>query len=452
MQPAVLIRLRPLGPWRYGPGDGGLDRVDLLYRSDRLYSAVTLAMGQLGLLDSWLEATAHGSKPAVSFTSLFPFQGDTLFVAPPSILWPPPAPRVTTPSAVFLTKVRWSAARFVPVSLVESLLTGQSILADQWIPDAESGCLLRRDRPSSSPFRTAIRSGAAVDRLTQNHASVHTSACIEFEAGSGLWAVTRFASDAAHAEWNHKLKAAFRLLTDTGFGGRRSSGWGQTEEPEIREGTWPALLMPKLGRIAARSNQDNGHDTNGSSLYWLLSLFSPSSADAVDWKAGDYEVTVRGGRVDGAAGRGGEKKRIRMISEGSVLAARAELTGAAIDVAPEGCAHPVFRSGFAVALKLPPIPEPSAPEVVEALGDLEALEEKPCEPEAVEAGEHEAALEIAAPESPAEISEPVQPEGSATEAVEEEQPAPAEPAEEPLASDTAEKKEAEEPRESSDEI
>ena len=37
MTPALLIRLRPLGPWRYGPDEGGRDRVDNLYRSDRLY-------------------------------------------------------------------------------------------------------------------------------------------------------------------------------------------------------------------------------------------------------------------------------------------------------------------------------------------------------------------------------------------------------------------------------
>ncbi len=79
MQPAVLIRLRPAGPWRYGPGDGGHDRVDTLYRSDRLYSAVCLAMRQLGFLEEWLGATARASNPAVTFSSLFPFHGQTLF-------------------------------------------------------------------------------------------------------------------------------------------------------------------------------------------------------------------------------------------------------------------------------------------------------------------------------------------------------------------------------------
>src|SRR5690348_18514298 len=109
MQQAVLIRLRPRGPWRYGPSDGGHDRVDALYRSDRLYSALTLAMQQLGFLDEWLQSTAHAPAPAVVFSSLFPYQGDTLFVPPPATLWPPPLALVTTPSPVFLTKIRWNA-------------------------------------------------------------------------------------------------------------------------------------------------------------------------------------------------------------------------------------------------------------------------------------------------------------------------------------------------------
>jgi hypothetical protein len=61
-----------------------------------------------------------------------------------------------------------------------------------------------------------------------------------------------------------------------------------------------------------------------------------------------------------------------MIEEGSVLAA-GELRGRAVDVAPDGFTHPVYRSGFALAVRvpvgqaLPPVqtPEAAAPVVVE---------------------------------------------------------------------------------------
>src|SRR5262249_20359269 len=155
--PALLIRLRPTGPWRSGPGDGALDRVDELYRSDRLFSAVTIALQQLGFLDEWLDATVHANQAAVVFSSLYPFQNETLLAIPPASLWPPPVAQVVAPNSVFLAKIRWTSARFVPISVIELLITGANLLAEQWLPDPESGCLLRRDRPSASPFRSVTR-------------------------------------------------------------------------------------------------------------------------------------------------------------------------------------------------------------------------------------------------------------------------------------------------------
>jgi len=376
MQPAVLIRLQPLGPWRYGPGEGGFDQLDSLYRSDRLYSAVTLAMKQLGFLDEWLDATARASTPAVVFSSLFPFQADVLFAPPPATLWPPPSALVTAPSPVFLTKLRWSAARFVPLSLIESILLGENVLADQWIPDPESGCLLRRDRPTPSPFRAVTRTAAAVDRITRAAVHVTLSACVEFEPGSGLWTIARYADAGVESTWSLKLESAFRLLADTGFGARRSSGWGRSEVPQFQTGSWPALLTPKLSRSLRTERQSPNGDT-GAPVFWLLSLYSPSPADAIDWKTGQYQFAIRGGRVEGALAA--EKKSVHMVSEGSVLASDAEPIGTAVDVAPDGFAHPVYRCGFAFVLKLPTPRSTAETEPVETPSDPDALESRPCD-------------------------------------------------------------------------
>ncbi len=372
MTPAVLIRLRPLGPWRYGPGDGGVNRVDKLFRSDRLYSAVTLAMQQMGHLDEWLGATAQSHTPAIAFSSLFPFQGDTLFAPPPATLWPPPPSLVTSPSPVFLAKMRWDAAHLLPLGLIESLVLGQNILADQWAIDAESGCLLRRDRPSQSPFRSVRRSRVPVDRLTNASQGPDSAACVEFEAGAGLWTVVRFADAAAEQAWSLRIRSCFRLLADTGFGGRRSAGWGQTAEPEWQSGAWPGILLPKVARNAAS-------DDERSSLFWLLSLYAPGAADQVNWKSGSYRLAHRGGRVQSLAGSGALKKTVRLVEEGSVLSASVHPIGSAVDVAPDGFAHPVYRSGFALALQLPivrqkpiePVEETPTEGVVEASREAE---------------------------------------------------------------------------------
>jgi CRISPR type III-A-associated RAMP protein Csm4 len=359
---ALLIRLRPLGPWRYGPGEGGRDRVDSLYRSDRLFSAVTLAFERLGLLDEWLSATARtDSQPAVSFSSLFPYHGDTLFVPPPATLWPPPSAAVRISSPVFLAKIRWRAARFVPVQLVETLLSGERLLADQWMADAESGCLLRRDRPQPPPFRLITRTQSAVDRLG-NGAESHALTGVEFEPGAGLWAVADFASEKAAELWKGPLQAAFKLLADSGFGGRRSSGWGQTAAPEFEEGAWPDLLLPKLARARRKATDNGNQEQEDTPHYWLLSLFSPASSEAIAWSGGSYSLTTRGGRIESTAGYGHEKKLVRMIEEGSVLATAEAPRGMAVDVAPEGFPHPVYRSGFALSLQLPIVEFTALPE------------------------------------------------------------------------------------------
>jgi CRISPR type III-A-associated RAMP protein Csm4 len=367
MQPALLIRLRPLGAWRYGSGEGGNDRIDKTFRSDRLYSAVTSAMRPFGWMDEWLDATARASAPQVAFSSLFPYQGETLFASPPHTVWPPAPALVTAPSPVFLSKIRWDAAQFVPTTVIDSLLTGRPILAEQWIPDPESGCLLRRDRPSTTPFRFVTRNRAAVDRLSRGGIHLDSFACVEFEPNAGLWSVARFGDTNAESQWSERLKAVFRLLADTGFGAGRTIGWGQTAEPEVHPGTWPNLVLPRSARANGVSRKD---DTPAS--YWLLSVYSPAAEDAPDWQSGDYKLITRGGHA---------KKTTRMLCEGSVITAAREPQGTAINVASDGHAHPIYRAGFAVAVRLPEVtPEDLKP--VEEPADVEAPEAKPCpEPE-----------------------------------------------------------------------
>jgi CRISPR type III-A-associated RAMP protein Csm4 len=287
------------------------------------------------MLDTWLEATArsseHSVEPAVRFSSCFPFQGDTLLVVPPRNLWPPP------PSS----KVRWKGAKFVPLKVVELLAAGKPLSEDGWIIDGPSECLLPFSTPPvPGPFRVSVRSSAAVDREGES-VSPHSTACIEFTPGSGLWCAVQFLNDEAREQWTKPLSAAFRLLSDSGFGGKRSQGWGRAEMPEITEGAIQVHI------------KDVHANTEEAPAYWLLSLFHPASSDVVDWNLGNYTLTTRGGRVESDARWGDHKKQTRMVTEGSVLVASAQPRGSAADVAPEGFPHPVYRSGFALAIPIP---------------------------------------------------------------------------------------------------
>jgi CRISPR type III-A-associated RAMP protein Csm4 len=415
MNPGLVVKLRPAGPWRIGTDSGVRNRVDVIYHSDSLYSAVASAMARLGSLDEWLDATARNGAPAASFSSCFPFLDEIDFVVPPRTIWPPTSP------ALMSARVRWKSARFVPLSVVRAMLAGQALDGNQWSLDGASECLVPAGRPG--PFRSGVRWSAAVDRLT-GAVERHSTACIEFRPSAGLWTVVSFQDEAAHSRWLEPIKAAFRLLADTGFGGERSRGWGRSEPPEFSEGTLPDLVLGGQGPGAGGQGVEQSVEfspleapqesapepppgpevliaavavtalapltlglwppaqppepelpiatepiTESVPLapgpwppapvlapvqaHWLLSLFTPAPDDSVDWRRGNYAVLARCGRVDSPAGSGELKKEIQMVAEGSVLCAAAPPRGSAADVAPDGFAHPVFRAGFALAIPLP---------------------------------------------------------------------------------------------------
>ena len=234
MNPGLVVKLRPAGPWRIGSDTGARNRVDAVYHSDSLYSAVCSAMARLGTLEEWLDATARAAAPAVCFSSCFPYVEEFLCVVPPRTVWPPAGPGVSA-------RVRWKSARFVPLEIVRSILGGRKLDEWQWSLDGISECVTPSGRPG--PFRTSVRWSAAVDRLT-GATERHSTACIEFRAGCGLWTIASFLDGAARDRWIGPVKAAFLLLADSGFGGERSRGWGRSEAPEFVEGDLPDMILP----------------------------------------------------------------------------------------------------------------------------------------------------------------------------------------------------------------
>ncbi len=318
------LRMRPTGPWRTGERSGDRERVDAIYHSDALYSAVTHAMSSLGHLEEWLDATARAEgAPAVKLGSLFPFAGPQRLAPPPRNCWPPAGQ----------TRLYLEAAKLVPLEVIFGGLDEGLDNPDdavRWIVDGQSECLLPAG--STPPFTVSIRSAAAVDRLT-GQTEPHRTACLEFAPDAGWWGLIEIGSDQNGVGWEPRVKAALRLLADSGFGGERSRGWGRATDLELTDAT---TLFDA--------------ETSGDA-WWLLSLYSPHESDGVDWSRGNYSAVTRAGWTASTAGSV-KKKHVRMIGEGSVLIAPS-LRGRAVDVAPEGFPHPAWRSGFALAVPAP---------------------------------------------------------------------------------------------------
>jgi CRISPR/Cas system CSM-associated protein Csm4 (group 5 of RAMP superfamily) len=323
-------------------------------------------MGALGQLDSWLEATALAESPEVRFTSCFPWQGKRLFVPPPASIWPPASPRV-----------RLKAAAFVPFQVVERLAAGEAFEEGRWAVDGPSRCLVRAARNGNArggPFRIRVRNSAAVDRIVKGRTLPHPTASIEFAPDSGLWTMATFSDESARERWREPVTAAFRLLADAGFGGRRSIGWGRAEKPEVVstsvEEMFPLDEIVKkrppaeetaplpFAYIAVGGPRpvEPGAEPDGASKkkdWWLLSLFCPGPSDALEWEAGAYRVIERGGRVEGPRASGEMKRHVRMVAEGGVVRSERSPRGKAPDVRPDGFPHPVLRYGHPVAVEIP---------------------------------------------------------------------------------------------------
>jgi CRISPR type III-A-associated RAMP protein Csm4 len=407
MSAALLVRFRPAGPWRLGPGDGARDRVDRLLHSDSLFSALTIAMRELGWIDEWIPAAISGA-PAVRLSSCYPYTDRTLLVQPPRSLWPPPQ----------TGKVRWKAARFVPAPLIAALLSGYEPDDEQWAVDPVSGCLLpiERNAPSQPPFRVSKRVTAAVDRVTGASLEPQPVACLEFTKNSGMWFVAVFRDDETRRVWADRIRAASRLLADTGIGGERSAGWGRSEAPAFEDVEFPSFLTGDAG------------SEGGERAWWLLSLYAPAGGDQVDFSRGNYEVLRRTGRIETRARWGALKSPTKMVAEGSVLLSAIEPVGAAPQVGNGDIPHPVYRCGFAVAAPIawhesqrlswlakerapqpaPPSAPPAEPEPEPAPAEFE-YEPEPSpvsEPEPETAELPAEADTLAVPEPPAPPAEP----------------------------------------------
>lgn len=306
--PSFLIRLEPRGPFRISAG--GPEAGSTLH-SDVLFSALCEAAGRLG----WVEEL-RGSGGQVRISSAFPYLRDTLFAPPPKTLWPPAAARV-----------RFDLAQYVPAAAIRALLRGEPLAEERWAVDAQTGCLLQASQ-AAAPFRRAVRTGVAVDRVTHGRIAAFSAQALEFAAGAGFWCVAEYEDQS----WGERIRAAFRVLGDSGIGAERSRGWGRFEARFESLG-----LADIFGRYRGREQ-------------WMLSLYAPAESDEVDWARSNYRLVVRAGRT---GSRGVLSQGAEMAVEGSVIHTAERPQGACRDVTPPGSAHPVIRAGFAVSLALP---------------------------------------------------------------------------------------------------
>lgn len=291
-----LFRFAPRGPVRFGRGDAGANPTT---GSDTLFSALCLALRDLYgpvRLASFLRASASGEAP-VRFSSLVPYINDLTLL---------PAPMLDGNTASWV-----SSSRFA--SLIMGTDPGEATLFQQG--------------------SVALNAGeeAPADIWREATFGADSTRAVVFAPGCGLAAYAIVSPD-----WDEYVQAALRSLGDTGFGGRRSRGFGQFDLSRSR------VDLPAASNAAA---------------YCVLSRYVPTASELAD---GVLDASARVRLIDSSGviaspdGAGTVRKRLRMVAEGSIVSPASghrPPNGQLVDVTPDGfTAHRVFRCGWALAV------------------------------------------------------------------------------------------------------
>jgi CRISPR-associated protein Csm4 len=333
-----LYRLKFKAPVHFGSTGIGLENTQESLSSDAITSALVNAFAVLGGADEVVQALRDDSSPCV-LSSLFPFgarpqDGETVYALPCPLTKPRVEDaRVFTLLGKDLKRVKyvqlqdflaWIGDTPMDAEGLRKVLERSSVLAKRWDPVERQGW-----------WATELRPRVALDRTNQN-SSIWYCGTLHFSPEAGLYGLARISGD----EWKDRLAAAFRLLGDLGLGGERTYGMGSFEFSgfEPLSGLWVSAMRSRGGKLVLLSN-----------YYPTDEERSNLAARLEAWNIAE----VRGYVVSGRKASSIKRKRLRMITEGSVV--NQPVKGAMVDVTPEdsealGLEHRVFRSGLAFLL------------------------------------------------------------------------------------------------------
>lgn len=327
--------------------------------SDTLFAA---------LLDTWVhlghqvsELLPQGGAPAFKVTSAFPFAGGVRFCPKPVDLTALFSEQTLKGESAGkrLKKIRYLSEKLLkkaaggeyldaylfPEDEYEDPHNGIALqegalwmlkeevqdLPEAWRLPANERWTLRRKRVFS--IQTAPR--VTVDRIN-SASNLFQSERVMFSDSCGLW----FGVAQNSSLRQETLDELLTVLSDAGLGGERTAGYGHF--------TWQSAGVLSLSEPQSRA--------------YLLSRWHPREDEVALLKAADsaYKLeTVEGWLKTPARVAAQRRRRVWMVVEGSLIADKPQ--GDMADVQPIYNAapdatfpHPIYRSGFAVAMDWKP--------------------------------------------------------------------------------------------------
>ncbi|MER2600174.1 MAG: hypothetical protein ABTQ73_11705 [Caldilineales bacterium] len=209
-----------------------------------------------------------------------------------------------------------------------------------WVTSNERKAIAEMlDKPADEPHNMRIWSEevaphVVVDRHSNSPNLFHTGR-VYFVPGCGLWFDVRYLS----TQWQDDIKAVLNVMTDSGIGGLRSTGHGA-----FRWDAWSDAVP-----FTAPKPETYG---------LLLNRLAPTSRqmNALTAEKATYRLATIGGWCGNDGEQPRKRRRVRLLTEGSIVHWPDAILGQLVDVNPksDGLAHQVYRFGFGLGIAVNP--------------------------------------------------------------------------------------------------
>ncbi len=311
-------------------------------------------------------------NPPFLLSSAFPFVGEVLFFPMPLDLRQLFGPKIMQGRSKEIRRIRYLSQGLFQKALQGKVLDDDLFPEDEWA-EPERGAALHNgtlwfhlDEMDAFPAefkrearkRHALRALPAwsagrlprvtVSRITSASNLFHAGRVV-FARGCGLWFGVEWRSPDLKVEpgglsYAQAFEQALAMLQDDGLGGERSSGYGSFKAAAGKPLEFRAEVVP-------------------GELSFLLSRYHPGEAELPAALNGSpstaYSLVAVSGWLRSPEGPAQRRKRLFMVSEGSLITPPRYPTGEVCDVRPTyqnpagDLAHPVYRCGLALAVVWP---------------------------------------------------------------------------------------------------
>lgn len=323
--------------------------------SDTLFAAMVATWAWLSPTRlATMLASFNAGNPPFLISSAFPYAGEVRF-------YPIPAVDAPLPAAI-QTDLGKKLKRLSHVSeqILQRWLQGQD-LSDEvqehakqegaevaisnfihggriWVTRAERNAIAQTlGKPAEDPhdirlWSEDIAPHVVVGRADNRPNLFHTGR-VYFVPECGLWFDVRYLDP----QWKTDIETALDLMADSGIGGLRSTGHGAFRWDPWNNGV--ALSAPKPASYGLLLNR---------------LAPAPSQMKALTAEKATYRLATIGGWCGNEGEQPRKRRRVRLVTEGSIVCWPDAPLGQLVDVNPkgDGLKHPVYRFGFGLGVAI----------------------------------------------------------------------------------------------------